>query len=72
MSTFITTKQAAEYLNCTRQHLYNLRTKRKSAMLLGDKNLANKLAPEAIKIGGRILYEESALETWLRTYGEVA
>ncbi|GGW95333.1 hypothetical protein GCM10007391_32010 [Alteromonas halophila] len=41
-------------------------------MLLGDKNLANKLAPEAIKIGGRILYEESALETWLRTYGEVA
>lgn len=72
MSAFITTKQAAKYLNCTPQHLYNLRNKRKNAMLLGDQHLANKLAPEAIKIGGKLLYEESTLETWLRTYGEVA
>ncbi|WP_272969109.1 helix-turn-helix domain-containing protein [Alteromonas australica] len=72
MSAFITTKQAAAYLNCTPQHLYNLRNKRKSAIEEGDKTLANKLAPEAIKIGGKLLFEESKLESWLRNYGEVA
>ncbi len=72
MSVFITTKQAAKFLNCTPQHLYNIRNKRKSAMKDGDRDLANKLAPEAIKIGGKLLFEESTLEAWLRTYGEVA
>ncbi|KJZ03250.1 MULTISPECIES: helix-turn-helix domain-containing protein [Pseudoalteromonas] len=72
MSTFITTKEAARFLNCTPQHLYNIRSRRKVAIEQGDSELAKKVAPEAIKIGGKLLFEESTLEAWLRKYGEVA
>ncbi|MGB0938543.1 MAG: helix-turn-helix domain-containing protein [Colwellia sp.] len=72
MSTFITTKEAAKFLNCSPQHLYNIRNRRKAALTQGDPDLAKKVAPEAIKIGGKLLFEESALEAWLRKYGDVA
>lgn len=72
MSTFFTTREAAKFLNCSEQHLYNIRNRRKAALIQGDRYLVRKIAPEAIKIGGKLLFEESTLEAWLRKYGEVA
>jgi excisionase family DNA binding protein len=58
MPGYITAQQAAAYLSCSTQHIYNIRNKSK------------KLSPESIKLGNKLLFEKSTLDTWLRKYGD--
>ena len=49
MPGYITAQQAAAYLSCSTQHIYNIRNKSKAALKAGDHQLAKKLSPESIK-----------------------
>jgi hypothetical protein len=70
MPGYITAQQAAAYLSCSTQHIYNIRNKSKAALKAGDHQLAKKLSPESIKLGNKLLFEKSTLDTWLRKYGD--